>query len=182
MALSPPKKREAAQLLLVAREYLELGSPPAALRDIRMSANANAFTKKLVTNSEWSQTMLGAHLTSAAVRLASIDAVLKKGGVGRATYIECLTYFSRNRPTLPARDNRAQVCSEWFHVMLRDAIAHEEPQPSDPDEAQSRYETRQNLIEETTFGAAYAQLRQTADELAVRLRAHRIVLPSVEAR
>lgn len=181
MALSQPQKREAAQLLLVAREYLELATPPAAMRDTRMSANADAFTKTTVTNSEWSQTMLVAHLASAAVRLASIDAVLKKGGVGRTTYIECLTYFSRNPPLLPARDDRAQVCSEWFHVMLRDAIAHEEPQPSAPDEEQSRYETRQNVIEETTLGAAYAQLRQTADELAVHLGGYGIVPPSVEA-
>ena len=182
MALSSEHGRELAQLLLVAREYLARADPPAALRGIRMGDSALAFGRATLTPGEWDQTLFSAHLASAAVRLASIEAVLKKAGVGRTTYTECLLYFSRNPPPLPARDRRGQECSEWFHVMLRDAVAHEEPQPSAPGKARSRYETRQAVTQETTLGAAHAQLRQTADDLAVLLGAHRIVIPSVEAR
>jgi hypothetical protein len=117
--------------------------------------------------------MRAAHLASAAIRLASIDEVFDKANAGRGLYRECRGYFGRRTPI--AEDPRGSSCSEWFHVMLRDAIAHIES----PEEGAAHDEARQRCIETTTFGEAHARLEQTADELAEVLAEKGIVLPGL---
>ena len=65
---------------------------------------------------------------------------------------------------------------EWLYVLLRDTIGHAETNQAklgvskaDPD-VQQRYEDRENFINGTTLGWAYARLRQNADELKEALK------------
>jgi hypothetical protein len=94
-----------------------------------------------------------AHLASEAIRLASIDQVLHKAHETRLVYHECRPYFGRGGKTLPA-DPRGSACEEWFHVMLRDAVAHNEPPDEDtPEWLAARYEARQRCSPESWLAA-----------------------------
>ena len=177
MPLDPSQKREITQLLLVAREYLHVADPPAASRDIKMGQTAKALAKATLTEPEWSQTMIGAHLASAAVRLTSIDEVLKTAKEARPLYTNCRKYFSKN--SCLADDPRGSTCSEWFHVMLRDAVAHNEPRPGAPDKQKQRFKARQQCIEATTFGDAHLRLTQTEDDLSAIATAYGVIVPAV---
>ncbi len=179
---APERSAEArvAQLMLVAREYLRLADPPEEFWGINMGKTANAFTEPTLSASRWAQVLLGAHLASAAVRLATIDEVLEETTTGtRHCYSDCRAYFRRS--SRRGTDTRGSTCSVWFHIMLRDAIGHGEPSGDageDP-EQKTRYEDRQRCIERTTFGEAHARLQQTANELEAVLAAHGIILPVV---
>lgn len=179
MALTDPQKRELAQLMLVAREYLR-PAEPGAIGAVGLSETKSAFAAGRLTAADWEQVTKGAHLASAAIRLACMDDVLSTTPAGRDLYRECRAYFrKRNAPI--ADDVRGRTPSEWFHVMLRDSIAHEEPhQPAATSTQARRYDARQRCIEAATFGAAYARLRQTEQELAGALAANGVVLPVVE--
>jgi hypothetical protein len=159
--------------MLVAQEYLRLGDPPMLSRDIKMGEAAEAVTR--ATAVEWSQTMLAAHLASTAIRLASIDHVLKTAKEARALYLACREYF-RAKSCL-ADDARGHTCSQWFHVMLRDAVAHNEPRRGAPDKQNQRYQARQRCVEATTYDEAHDRLKQIAGELLEVLAAQGIVLP-----
>src|SRR5262245_7821835 len=131
MGLNQFQTREVVQLILVAHEYLRLAKPPQEFESLALSNAASAFAKATLDHSEWAQTMLGAHLASAAVRLASADEILEKTRTGtRHVYKECRAYFRKNsKARLP--DARGNHCSEWFHIMLRDAIGHREGDATD---------------------------------------------------
>ena len=179
MALTESQKREVWQLILVAREYLRLGDPEHA-SGVGMSANKNTFMRGPTSPVAWSEVMKGAHLASAAIRLASIDEVLKRAGRGRPLYRECRAYFQKD--SSGDDDPRGTSCSEWFHVMLRDSIAHNEPLEGVPGKhAHQRYEARQRCIEATLIGETYATLRQTEEDLAAVIASLGIVLPVVES-
>lgn len=177
MPLDLSQKREIIQLLLVAREYLRVADPPATTHDIKMGQTAKALAKATLTEPEWSQTMIGAHLASAAVRLTSIDEVLKTAKEARPLYTNCRKYFFKN--SCLADDLRGSTCSEWFHVMLRDAVAHNEPRPGAPDKQKRRFEARQQCIATTTFGDAHLRLRQTEENLSAIVTAYGVVVPAV---
>jgi hypothetical protein len=177
LRLADSQKRELAQLMLVAREYLCLADPEL-IGNVGLSETKSAFTRGRLSADDWSQVMKGAHLASAAIRLACIDDVLKDTPAGRPLYRECRAFFQKKGAPL-ADDPRGSTCSEWFHVMLRDSIGHREPQQASGRQAR-RYEARQRCIESTSFGAAYARLRQTEQELAGTLAASGVILPAVE--
>jgi hypothetical protein len=63
--------------------------------------------------------------------------------------------------------------------MLRDAVAHREPEEGASGGLAARYAARQRCIEATPFGRALGRLRQTAGELAGKLAAEGIVLPEL---
>jgi hypothetical protein len=173
MPMDDEQKREVTQLMLVAREYLRLGNPPPEYEDTRMGESADALTGALdPPASAWERTLIGAHLGSAAIRLASTEAVLTKGGIARPVYTACLKYFSPRNPS-PGVDARGETCSEWFHVMLRDAVCHQEPPEGEAD----RYAARQRCIEGATFAQAYERLQITMNDLLAVLRRLGITLP-----
>jgi len=178
MALTESQKREVWQLILVAREYLRLGDPEHA-SGVGMSANKNTFMRGPISPVAWSEVMKAAHLASAAIRLASIDEVLKRAGKGRPLYGECRAYFQKD--SSGDDDPRGTSCSEWLHVMLRDSIAHNEPLEGVPGKHTQRYEARQRCIEATLVGEAYARLRQTEEDLVAVIASLGIVLPVVES-
>lgn len=170
MTLGESQQREINQFLLVARKYLELGDPGHEAGAVGLSATKDAFRSgACVSVAEWALTMKAAHLASAAIRLTSIDEVLARANERRALYRECREYFGKD---LPIIDPRGSSCSEWFHVMLRDAVAHNEPLG----ERAPRYKARQRCIETTTFGDAHSRLERAANELAELLAQKGIVL------
>ena len=179
MPLGSSERREIIQLLLVAVEYLQLGRPPTALEGLTLSNAVSAFSKGTLDDSEWSQTKLGAHLASAAVRLACADELLEKTHTGpRHVYKESHTYFRKSSKVL-LPDTKGKTCSEWFHIMLRDSIGHRERDATRDPIQKTRYAERQDCIERTSFREAHQRLQQTADELLTVLKTEGITLPSV---
>jgi len=178
MGLNEFQRREVVQLILVAREYLLLAKPPKESESLNLSHAIPAFTKATLSSSEWSQTMTGAHLASSAVRLASADELLEKTRTGsRHVYTECRAYFRKWSKS--PQNIRGSTCSEWFHIMLRDAIGHREGDTTEDIEQTNRYDQRQRCIEQTSFLAAHARLQRTVDELVTVLVAVGIPLPGL---
>lgn len=179
MPLDESQKREVIQLLLVALAYLRLASPPTTFEDLTLSNAASAFSKATLDDFDWAQTMLGANLASSAVRLASADELLEKTQTGsRHVYTECRAYF-RKGSKARLSDTRGSTCSEWFHIMLRDAIGHRERDTTSDATQKTRYDDRQICIERTSFRYAHTRLQQTAEELVSILKVEGIFLPAV---
>jgi hypothetical protein len=177
MAPTDAQKRELAQLMLMAQEYLRRADP-SGLRDVVMSDTTAAFLRGRLTAEDWSKVTKGADLASAAIRLASIEDVLRAVGQDRALYRDCRLYFAKCSKA--ADDARGRTCSDWFHIMLRDSIAHNEPTGQPKTVQDQRYEARQQCIAELTFGEAHDRLRRTEADLMGVLTANGVTLPSVE--
>jgi hypothetical protein len=176
------RKREIAQLMFVADEYLRLAAPSAGIHK-RFSETVSDFASGHPVSKETQDLIkLGAHLASAAIRLASIDAVLKQAGVGRPVYLACLAYFndkSFKKERLQDADPRANTVSDWYHVMLRDNATHQEPPRSASEPVKRRWGIRQKFVPETTPAQAHAQLTHIAGELLQQLKdTHGLVLPT----
>jgi hypothetical protein len=177
------RKREIAQLMFVAEHYLRLAAPSAGIQK-KFGATIEDFASgQPVSDENQELVSLGAHFASAAIRLTSIDAVLKQAGVGRPVYLECLAYFTDKcfkKRRFQDSDSRAITVSEWFHVMLRDNSTHEEPPLSATEPAEERRRgIRQQFLPEATFADAHARLTRTAAELRSWIeQAHGMVLPT----
>jgi len=176
-SLDASQDREAAQLMLVAQEYLRRGDP-SGIREVVMSETTAAFLRGRLTAEDWSKVTKGADLASAAIRLASIEDVLRAAGQDRALYRACRMYFARS--STAADDVRGRTCSDWFHIMLRDSIAHNEPIGQAKAVQDQRYEARQRCIAGLTFGQAHDRLRRTEADLMGVLAANGVRLPVVE--
>lgn len=159
--------REIRQLMFVAEWYLSQAEP-ARLETVRkLGDTAAEFMPGTMPSSEGQRlTFLAASLSSAAIRLATIDDVLRRDPIHdpRPAYVECVGYFGWTSPdpawTFPS-------CTEWLHVMLRDAIAHSEPPQDTGENAQQaeRRSERQSLIQQLRFSEAYEVLLAIAERL-----------------
>jgi len=149
LPLDAEHKRQIAQFIVVVAYYLDLALPARRETDVTFEmtklhyvpgATATARTREL--------TIISGNLSSAAIRLASIDDVLKIAGVSRKSYNECRSYF-KGGGTLSDSDGQ-QRFDAWFHVMLRDGAAHEEPPiaPKAKDAASSKKTSEANLHRE----------------------------------
>jgi len=177
MPLTDAHKRQLSKFALIADGYLGLATASAQISETFGMTKAAFLPSSSVTDDVRKLAMLSAHLSSAAIRLASIDEVLKWAGFSRTTYHECRNYFGK-RPSTTTVDLRGESCSEWLHVMLRDNAAHEEPPLMHPDLEQQRRRGRQNCIEGLTFAEVYAKLQQIATEIRDHLRAqHSLIVP-----
>jgi hypothetical protein len=180
MPLSEPQQREAAQLLLVARAYLQHSDPPAETRQVLMGAMTASFTGERLTAAEWAHTLRTAHLASAAVRLAAVDELLEETQTGtRNAHSSCRAYFKRDSDST---DDLTTQGGRWFHVLLRDVIGHIEPwvtKDRDDPMQQQRYRDRLRYIGETTLGDAHARLSTTASALAESLTAAGVHVPTI---
>ena len=120
----------------MARVYLDLADPEGEDDSIPLGATSTPSRRGAhLRIDDWAQAVRVAHLASAAIRLASIDQVLDKAHKGRSVYHECRRYFWKDSSIIPD-DPHGSSCSEWFQVMLRYAIAHNEP--SDEGAARSK--------------------------------------------
>lgn len=73
MPLAESQRREVAQLMLVAREYLALADPGAADEPTPLGETAAGFTSGARPSpTTWSRALKAAHLASAAIRLAPL--------------------------------------------------------------------------------------------------------------
>ena len=181
MPLSPAQQREAAQLLLVAQQYLRLAAPPPDAREETLGATTEAWTRTVLTGPEWRHTVRTAHLASAAVRLTALDELLEETQTGpRNAVSSCRAYFKAHSGT---PGPLARHGAFWFHVLLRDAIGHPEPgatEPADPQQL-ARYQERQRDIAATTWTDAIARLTTTTDALTAILRAAGVRLPTMDS-
>lgn len=177
MPLTDAHRRQLSQFALIADGYLRLATDCAQIPDTFGMTKAAFLPSATLTDDVRRLAMLSAHLSSAAIRLASIDEVLKWAGFSRATYHECRDYFGRN-PSTTIADTRGESCSEWLHIMLRDNAAHEEPPLTHPGLEQQRRRKRQDCIEMLTFADVHSRLSMIATELREHLRVnHSLVVP-----
>ena len=185
------RKRELRQLMFVAFHYLDLASEAVVTK--HSAVTFGSLADKFPLSGELEEplrerTLLSANLTSAAMRLASVDHVLRKAGDGsRRVHKDCSNYFSGDKDDIPDLRERP----EWFHIMLRDVIGHAEPDDSENDQAASqedpsnetkralkerrkneRYEARAKYFAGTTLGWAHSRLRLTAAQLMYFLKTH----------
>lgn len=169
MPLTDAHRRQIAQFILIADSYISLANNAAGLTGETFGMTKLEFMPPASLSARARDLcLLSAHLSSAAIRLASIDEVLKWANEGRATYKECREYFSIGARSTGV-DSRGESCSEWLHVMLRDNAAHEEPVAGDSSTiARARWNARQRLVERLTFSEVYAQLKV----ISAQLRAH----------
>jgi hypothetical protein len=179
MALRDPQRREAAQLLLVTREYLQLAAPPPDAHEATLGATTEAWTRPILTGREWRHTVRTAHLASAAVRLTALDELLEETQTGpRNAVSSCRAYFKANSRT---PGPLARHAAFWFHVLLRDAIGHPEPGATELDDPQqlARYQERHHDIAATTWADAIARLTSTTDALTAILTVAGVRLPTI---
>jgi hypothetical protein len=151
MPLTIDQERESAQLMFVARHYLSLVAKACKSSTTTMGATKVAFAgSRTLTKPERRETIVNAHLTSAAIRLASVDKILSKAGCARLS----------------------SPLSEQFHVMLRDAVGHEEPDmwSTKTCGGLNTYRERQERIENTTHADAYSTLRSIAHAVETFLK------------
>lgn len=179
MTLTADHQRQIAQFMVIAKSYLQNATPAATISDTLGMTKAWYRPPAVLTVQMWNQTFVGAHLSSAAVRLAAVEDVLLKAGVQRAKYKECRWYFSaKNHDAVMGLSH--SKCSEWLHVMLRDNAAHEEPDRNPNEYYEKRWRERQDFIEALPFADAYRMVTHIADELAAHLIAqHSFSLPEL---
>ncbi len=124
-------------------------------------------------------TIIGAHLSSAAIRMASVEDVLKQAQVANPSYLDWRAYFHGEKRFADS-EPRARTCSDWFHVMLRDNATHVEPPQAPTGRKAKRCRIRQTCIENTTFADAYSKLREISKALHRFLTVrHDLVLPNL---
>jgi hypothetical protein len=162
MPLPPEHQRQIAQFMFIAEHYLQLAEPAE-----RESIETLGMTKddflpgSPLTEMTQRLTPIGAHVSSAAIRLASIEEVLKDADVQNDSYRECRDYFNGRGED----DLRGSKPSEWLHVMLRDNAAHEEPSAAPASTVGRRRRARQDCLEAMTFAVAFVQVRSIARAL-----------------
>jgi len=179
MPLSAVQQREAAQLILIAQEYLRLVAPPLGAREGTLGATTDAWTRGRLTSEDWNQTVRTAHLSSAALRLTALDELLEDTQTEtRNAVSSCRAYFKPNSRTAGPLARHAAF---WFHVLLRDAIGHPEPGATELRDPQqfARYEERQRDIAATTWADAIARLTATAHTLAVIVTTAGVAVPTI---
>lgn len=178
MPLNDDHRRQIAQFMLIAQHYLSLAAPAGkegvetlgmTKHDFMPGAPINERTRGLA--------IIGAHISSAAIRLASVEEILTSANEPNLPYVECRAYF-RGEASPQDDDPRASTCSEWFHVMLRDNAAHEEPPSAPTGRRAKRWRIRQNCLENTTFAQAYLRVCEIANSLRTLLtQEHGLSLP-----
>ncbi len=164
MPLPPEHQRQIAQFLFIAQHYLQLAEPAERETRETLGMTKDDFLPGVpLTERTRHLIAIGAHLSSAAIRLASIEDVLDDANVPNGSYRRCREYFSGGGPA--ADDPRGSTPSEWLHVMLRDNAAHEEPPAAPTSTKERRRRARQDCLEAMTFAVAFVQVRTIANNL-----------------
>jgi hypothetical protein len=122
MPLTPEHKRQIAQFMLIAEHYLSLAGPAAHERETLGMTKHVFMPSNPVTAASVKLAIVGAHISSAAIRLTSIEGVLEDAHNANPSYRRCRDYFN-GKTSMPDNDLRGSTCSEWFHVRLRDNVA-----------------------------------------------------------
>lgn len=181
MPLNYDHEREITQLLFIAKNYLSLGSDARLFANDTLAAAKDCFARGATPSTRARElTIVGAHLSSAAVRLVSIEEVLRGAKVSTLRLNACRDYFGDKGPL---QDSEARVrFPDWFYIMLRDNTAHEEPTQEltqELPEVVRRRQIRQEYLESTKFPDAHSNLQGNVDALSTFLReTHRMVLPT----
>lgn len=168
MPLGTDEKRQIAQFLIIAEHYLELGAAAQQLSQTMGDSKARFMDPSRITSADCSLAITGAHLSSAAIRLASIEDVLDDAGVGDPSFVSCRAYFS-GATSIANNDPRASTCSEWLHVLMRDNAGHAEPPTHSSRLRDIRRCERQSFLLGLTLANAYAKLREIATSIRDRL-------------
>jgi hypothetical protein len=119
--------------------------------------------------------LLGAHLSSTAIRLATVEKVLNRAGMATDAYKACKAYFYCR----DGREPRKVTFPDYrkcLHVLLRDSIGHQEPDETDDREKAKRWRERQRRLKTLTFIDAYRTLKRIDGSLREYLAEKRVRL------
>jgi hypothetical protein len=164
MPLQPEHQRQIGQFMFIAEYYLRFAQPAERETTETLGMTKDDFLPGVpLTANTCRLTPIGAHLSSAAIRLASIEEVLKDANVQNDSYRQCRDYFNGHGED--ADDPRGSTPSEWLHVMLRDNAAHEEPPVAPTSKVGRRRRARQDCLEAMTFSVAFLQIQYIARAL-----------------
>ena len=178
MSLHPKQQREIRQLMYVARHYLRCASQAKRERLQTLGDTASDFRSGILPSQKTRRlALLGAHLSSAAVRLATVEKILYKAKVPTDAYKVVEAYFyDLSGSEFPAP-------SECLHILLRDSIAHQEPPEGSGCTKPQRWEERQRSIERLSFPDAYKFLEGIDRRLREHLtEKHKLELLAVSVR
>jgi hypothetical protein len=112
---------------------------------------------------------LGVHLGSAAVRLVSVEYVLREANLGTPEDKACSAYFGNGKS--PAI-NLATVQDKWLHFLLRHSAAHEETTKKRGAVIEKRIQDRNDLLGRLSFSYAYATLLGIRNDLRSEVNRH----------
>jgi hypothetical protein len=124
VALTDQHRRQIAQFMLIVEVYLDLASPAIMETSETLGMTRHRFIPgESITSEDRTLAIIGAHVSSAAIRLASIQDVLDDAGVPNRSYRECRAYFS-GKSTLDDVDPRA---CHVFRMVSRHAPRQRRP-------------------------------------------------------
>jgi hypothetical protein len=179
MPLGTEHKRQIAQFLIIAEHYLELGAAAQQVPQTMGDSKARFVDPTRITSEDCRLAITGAHLSSAAIRLASIEDVLADAREGDPSFLSCRAYFNGST-SIGNNDPRASSCSEWLHVLMRDNAGHAEPPTTFSQLRDIRRCERQSFLLGLTLGAAHAKLQEIAASIRDRLaRVHGVSITVV---
>jgi hypothetical protein len=178
MLLSAKQQREIRQLMYVARHYLRCASPAKKESLWKLGDTAPDFRSGLPPSRKTRRlALLGAHLSSAAIRLATVEKVLYKAKAPTGAYKACEAYY------YDLSGSQFPAPSDCLHIFLRDSIGHAEPPEISTSTHEPRWEERQKYIEALPFPDAYTFLEGIDRRLREHLtRRHKIKLLAVSVR
>ena len=171
MALQAEHKRQIAQFLLIIDHYIGASARAATSGSMFSLMKAEFYHPKTILPEFLELTIVSAHMSSAAIRLNTIEEVLKEAGHIRPVYRDARKYYGGS-PAMATGDPRGTTCSQWLHVMLRDNAGHEEPVAPvvAGDFRRERWRERQDLLLTLRFNQVYEKLNEIATEMKEWLR------------
>jgi len=179
--LDVDQKRQIIQLWITARSYvLKARRAGAETRQITHGDIKLKFEEGCTPSADDLQILyMGADLTSAAVRLVTIEEILHSLEPRRSTtgYQSLVGYFGTK--DLHPRLELGTGLDSWLHVLMRHNLAHEEPLISDPSsESNWRRLQRQQVLESLTVAQSCTSLRVVVETLKKVLNGGVVKLPS----
>lgn len=171
MPLGIEEKRQITQFLLIAEHYLNLAKDSVDLHQTMGECKSSFLDPNRISSADLDLAILGAHLSSAAIRLASIEDVLADAGEGDPSFLSCRSYFNGST-SMNNNDHRASSCSEWLHVMLRDNAGHAEPPTASQRLRDMRRCERQRFILTLSLSEANSRLCEIYASVRDRLVQH----------
>lgn len=156
------KKRALKQLMEVAQEYLRLAEEMGAGRSTEPTGKFHDLIKAGKWKDARSFVITSAHLTSAAIRLATVQETL--GPLRRSECDRLAEELATADWTEP--DQRLADC---MHIMLRDGVAHRET-ISDGPENEHAWHARRILLRRLSISAMARMLGRICVSLEGQIR------------
>lgn len=165
--------REAQQLFLVAKYYYHCAiSVPK--KDVNINkTSAELEKKKIQLNKQGkldNENKIFAHLTSSAIRLATLREKFEELDLGKDYKIEFRKNINASSADIRKVSNKILYnISDYIHVLLRDAVAHYE------NEETIERKARGDIIRKVTLSTAVSALHDLLKKCEQQLKSKNLV-------